>query len=162
MKFLFVLPLCVAACMAEMLLNFDAEKGNFMYSTGDEGAHTRDEMRSGATVSGKYSYIDANGDLREVRYTAGPEGFKPEGDISVDKKTAAEAEKIAAMAPKAPEVEPVKATLPVHPFAHAPYYTGFHPYYAGHHYYGQYPFYNAAHYPYHYYGPHARTYSYFH
>ncbi|XP_013780343.2 adult-specific rigid cuticular protein 11.9-like [Limulus polyphemus] len=152
MKFLVLLPLCFAACMAEMLLNFDAEKGNFMYSTGDEGAHTRDEMRSGDTVSGKYSYIDANGDLREVQYTAGPEGFNPKGDISVDKKTAAEAEKIAALAPKAPEVEPVKTTLPVHPFGYAPYYS---PYYHGRHYYGQYPFYNRFH------VPHARSYNYF-
>ncbi|XP_022253086.1 adult-specific rigid cuticular protein 11.9-like [Limulus polyphemus] len=161
MKFLAVLPLCFAACMAEMLLNFDAEKGNFMYSTGDEGAHAREETRSGGTVTGKYSYIDANGDMREVRYTAGPGGFMPEGDISVDKKTAAEADKIAAMAPKAPEIEPVKATLPVHPFAYSPFYSGHYPFYTGHHYFGHHPFNNAAYFPHRYYAPHARTYSHF-
>ncbi|XP_076315332.1 uncharacterized protein LOC143227865 [Tachypleus tridentatus] len=111
MKFLFVLPLFFAACMAEMLLNFDPEKGTFMYATGDEGKHTRDETReSDGSVTGMYSYIDPNGNLRQVRYRAGPKGFKPEGDISVDKKTSEEAAKINVMAPKAPKTPAVPET----------------------------------------------------
>ncbi|XP_076372010.1 adult-specific rigid cuticular protein 11.9-like [Tachypleus tridentatus] len=98
-----ILSLLFAACTAEIILNIDPDK--FMYKTGDEGDHAREEqIGTDGTIQGKYSYIDPNGNLREVRYTAGPGGFKPEGDISVDKKTAAEAAKIAEMAPKAPEI----------------------------------------------------------
>ncbi|XP_022247189.1 uncharacterized protein LOC111086873 [Limulus polyphemus] len=111
MKFLFVLPLFFAASIAEMLLNFDPEKGTFMYATGDEGKHTRDETReSDGSVTGMYSYMDPNGNLREVRYRAGTKGFQPEGDISVDKKTSVEAARLAAMAPKAPKMPAVPET----------------------------------------------------
>ncbi|XP_013789437.1 adult-specific rigid cuticular protein 11.9-like, partial [Limulus polyphemus] len=93
--------------------------GKFLYKTGDAGDHSREEqISSDGTVKGKYSYIDPNGEVREVRYTAGVGGFKPEGDISVDKKTAAEAARIAEMAPKAPEVPVVPAPVrTVNPWA---------------------------------------------
>ncbi|UYV68660.1 hypothetical protein LAZ67_6000366 [Cordylochernes scorpioides] len=76
--------------------------GNYQYKyqIGDEGGHMREESRVDGAVIGKYSYIDANGDLREVRYRADATGYHPEGDISVDKKTAAYAAAMADLAPK--------------------------------------------------------------
>ena len=65
---------------------------------------SRTESGSGGVVTGSYSYTDANGDLRQVRYTADAHGYRPEGDISVDRKTAAAAAALAALAPKAPNV----------------------------------------------------------
>jgi hypothetical protein len=49
-----------------------------------------------------------------VRYVADAHGFRPEGDISVDRRTAAAAAHLAALAPKAPI-----------PFAVAPAYNGY-------------------------------------
>ena len=73
---------------------------SFGYQTAD--GMTRTESGSGGSVQGQYSYTDANGDLRTVKYVADANGFRPAGDISVDKKTAAEAAALAAQAPKAP------------------------------------------------------------
>lgn len=95
-------------------------KYNFAYSTGDDGGHKREESGgSDGTISGKYSYIDPNGNVREVSYKAGAGiGFQPSGDISVDKKTAEEAEKLAALAPKPITVDLKASPLPI------PYYGG--------------------------------------
>lgn len=87
---------------AEIGVNHAGEAYNFHYSAGDAGGHQRTESGHGDKVSGSYSYIDPNGNVRTVSYTAGPDGFKPSGDISVDKKTAEDAAAIAALAPKAP------------------------------------------------------------
>ena len=73
---------------------------SFGYQTAD--GMTRTESGSGNTVQGQYSYTDANGDIRTVKYVADANGFRPAGDISVDKRTAAEAAALAAQAPKAP------------------------------------------------------------
>ncbi|GIY75907.1 adult-specific rigid cuticular protein 11.9 [Caerostris darwini] len=119
MKFL-VLPLLFAVAMsAEIGVNHAGDAYNFHYAAGDAGGHRRVESGHGSSVSGSYSYIDPNGHLRSVSYTAGPDGFKPSGDIGVDKKTADDAAAIAALAPKAPEAAPV---APVHHWNYAPYY----------------------------------------
>lgn len=104
---------------AEIGMNQAGGAYNFHYSAGDAGGHRRSESGHGDTVSGSYSYVDPNGNLRSVSYTAGPDGFKPSGDISVDKKTAADAAAIAALAPKAPEAH---AVAPAHWYGH--YYPG--------------------------------------
>ncbi|GIX95527.1 adult-specific rigid cuticular protein 11.9 [Caerostris darwini] len=124
MKFLVLSLLFAVAMSAEMGMNQAGDSYNFHYAAGDAGAHQRAESGHGSTVSGSYSYIDPNGNLRSVSYTAGPDGFKPTGDIGVDKKTAADAAAIAALAPKAPEV-PVAHGLPYVPVHHwAPFYHG--------------------------------------
>jgi len=84
-----------AAQMAPMMTPY-----SFGYQTVD--GMQRSESGSGNSVSGQYSYTDANGDLRTVKYVADANGFRPTGDISVDKKTAQEALMLAAQAPKAP------------------------------------------------------------
>ncbi|XP_067133644.1 adult-specific rigid cuticular protein 11.9-like [Centruroides vittatus] len=96
-------------------------KYNFAYSTGDDGGHKREESGgSDGTISGKYSYTDPNGYLREVTYKAGAGiGFVAEGDITVDKKTEEEAKKLAALAPKPVTVDLKAAPLPF------PYFAGF-------------------------------------
>ncbi|XP_037716476.1 endocuticle structural glycoprotein SgAbd-2 [Drosophila subpulchrella] len=75
------------------VLKFETDKQpdgsfHFSYEGGDqsirqeqgviENAGTEDEALE---VSGMYSYIDANGDTVEVRYTAGKNGFVPIGTI---------------------------------------------------------------------------------
>lgn len=116
-----VLPLLFAVAMsAEIGVNHAGSAYNFHYSAGDAGGHQRTESGNGESVSGSYSYVDPNGNLRTVSYTAGKDGFKPTGDIGVDKKTADDAAAIAALAPKAPV-----AIDPVLHYAHwkpAPYY----------------------------------------
>lgn len=103
---------------ASIGLNLSNGAYNYNYATGDAGAHTRTESGSGGSVYGSYSYIDPNGDVRSVHYTAGADGFRPSGDISVDRKTAAAAAALAALAPKAPP-----APVPVAPALqwHTPY-----------------------------------------
>ncbi|KAG8187967.1 hypothetical protein JTE90_025735 [Oedothorax gibbosus] len=122
-KMKLVILFCLFAavwCDAELNIE-DGGKYNFLYSVDDAGAHKRQESRNDdGTVSGSYSYVDANGDLRKVEYKAGGDiGFQPTGDISVDKKTAEKAEELAALAPKAPEVPEVKTAevkIPASPF----------------------------------------------
>jgi hypothetical protein len=63
---------------------------SFQYANNDDGAHQRQESGQGKSVTGVFSYIDPNGHLRQVRYLANEHGFYPEGDISVDKETAAQ------------------------------------------------------------------------
>ncbi|XP_064459912.1 uncharacterized protein LOC135370149 isoform X2 [Ornithodoros turicata] len=57
----------------------------FGYDTGkskDKTGSFREESRlPDGTVKGSYGYIDATGRQRIIRYTAGKEGFKAEGDI---------------------------------------------------------------------------------
>ncbi|GFT79426.1 adult-specific rigid cuticular protein 12.6 [Nephila pilipes] len=120
MKFAILLAFCFIAsvyCDAELNLK-DNGQYNFLYSTGDAGAHKREETSNAdGTVSGSYSYVDANGDLRKVEYKAGGSiGYQPSGDISVDKKTAEKAAEIAALAPKAPAVETPEVKIPASPF----------------------------------------------
>lgn len=87
---------------------------NFGYNTGT--GQSRTESGSAGNVAGSYSYIDANGDLRVVQYTAGPDGFKAIGDTGVDRRTAAAAAAMAALAPKAPPAPaPVAPTAPIAP-----------------------------------------------
>lgn len=99
-------------------MNLAGGNYNFAYNTGDVGGHARSEAGSAdGSVSGAYSYVDPNGNLRQVSYRAGPGiGFQATGDTGVDKHTAAAAAAIAAQAPKAPA--PV---APVAPWS-APFY----------------------------------------
>lgn len=125
MKFIILSALVVCAFATDVQLSSDGINYNFGYRTGDAGLHTRSESGTAGAVSGQYSYVDPNGNLRQVSYTADASGFHPSGDISVDKKTAADAAAIAALAPKAPE--PVK---PIHHYLgyphHFPYGYGYH------------------------------------
>lgn len=107
---------------AEIGVNHAGDAYNFHYAAEDAGGHRRSESGHGDTVSGSYSYVDPNGNLRSVSYTAGPDGFKPSGDIGVDKKTAEDAAAIAALAPKEPIAPVVPAVHPYSHWAHAPYY----------------------------------------
>jgi hypothetical protein len=92
MKSIILLPLCFA-------LAFGAGAPySFGYTTAD--GQMRQESGSGGSVTGSYSYTDANGDLRQVNYVADALGFRAEGDISVDRRTAAAAANLAALAPK--------------------------------------------------------------
>ncbi|GIY81688.1 hypothetical protein CEXT_390921 [Caerostris extrusa] len=120
MKFAIVIAVCLFAVVhgeAELKID-DNGSYNFLYSTDDAGAHKREESSNGdGTISGSYSYIDPNGDLRKVDYKAGANiGFQPSGDISVDKKTAEKAQELAALAPKAPVVETAEVKIPASPF----------------------------------------------
>ncbi|GFR18486.1 adult-specific rigid cuticular protein 11.9 [Trichonephila clavata] len=110
MKF-FLVPLFLAstAMAANMGMNIAGGAYNFGYATGDVGGHSRVESGSGNSVSGSYSYVDPNGDLRTVQYTAGPGGFQASGDTGVDRRTAAAAAALAAIAPKAPVAAPIAA-----------------------------------------------------
>lgn len=63
-----------------------------------------------------YSYVDANGDVRKTEYKAGPGGYQPTGDISVDKKTAEKAAELATFIPKEPVEEKVDVKIPFSPF----------------------------------------------
>ncbi|XP_054708840.1 adult-specific rigid cuticular protein 11.9-like [Uloborus diversus] len=122
MKFLVLSLLFGVAMCAEIGMNQAGDSYNFHYAAGDAGGHRRAESGHGKTVTGSYSYVDPNGHLRTVSYTAGPDGFKPSGDIGVDKKTAADAAAIAALAPKAP-IPAAPPAAPVHHY-YAPYYHG--------------------------------------
>ncbi|GBN89078.1 Adult-specific rigid cuticular protein 12.6 [Araneus ventricosus] len=103
MKFIIaVLFLASVAMAADMGMNIAGAAYNFGYNTGDAGGHSRMESGSGGNVAGSYSYTDANGDRRTVQYSAGPGGYQASGDVGVDRRTAAAAAALAAMAPKAP------------------------------------------------------------
>merc|ERR1712227_1179009 len=41
-----------------------------------------EESREGSEVQGKYNYVDANGDLVTVTYTAGKDGYQENRDVS--------------------------------------------------------------------------------
>jgi len=71
-------------------------------------------------VSGAYSYVDANGDLRQVRYVADAAGYRAEGDVSVDRRTAAAAAQLNALAPKGTVANPVPVGFAPAPYAVAP------------------------------------------
>lgn len=105
---------------AQIGMNQHGGAYNFHYATGDAGGHQRQESGHGGTVSGSYSYVDPNGNPRTVSYTAGPQGYVASGDTGVDRKTAADAAAIAALAPKPVPAAPVAA--PVHHWNAAPYY----------------------------------------
>jgi len=107
---------------ANMGMNIHGGAYNFGYATGDAGGHSRVESGNGGTVSGSYSYVDPNGDLRTVQYSAGPGGYQASGDIGVDRKTAAAAAALAAMEPKAsPAAAPAAPVAPIAPWHSAPY-----------------------------------------
>ncbi|XP_054710042.1 adult-specific rigid cuticular protein 11.9-like [Uloborus diversus] len=110
---LFLVPLLFAtgALAANMGMSLHGNAYNFGYATGDAGGHSRAESGSGGTVQGSYSYVDPNGDLRTVQYTAGPGGYHASGDTGVDRRTAAAAAALNAMAPKAPAA-PAAAPAP--------------------------------------------------
>ncbi|XP_013771973.1 RNA polymerase II degradation factor 1-like [Limulus polyphemus] len=60
---------------------------DFVYDTGKSslGQSFRKETRlPDGTVKGAYGYLDKEGRQRIVRYTAGKEGFKAEGDVGPD------------------------------------------------------------------------------
>lgn len=150
---LVIFPLLLSVALAaDVTMNIDGTGGyNFNYNTEDEGAHSRSESGSNGVISGSYSYKDPNGNVRAVSYTAGPDGFNPSGDIGVDKKTAEEAARIAALAPKAPEAPAPVAPVPAWQWNGAPFYGGWHG--AGWHGAWGAPWYGA--WPYHHWGPAA-------
>ncbi|XP_054716932.1 endocuticle structural glycoprotein SgAbd-9-like [Uloborus diversus] len=140
MKFVVATFLCLIAvvhCEIDYKIEDDG-KYSFKYNTEDAGSHQREESSNGdGIVSGSFSYLDANGDLRKTTYTAGKDGFQPSGDIGVDKKTAEKAAELAALAPKAPVEEKTEVNLHSSPFTlpfyalpglHAPVYTSHHHY----------------------------------
>ncbi|XP_022709623.1 DNA-directed RNA polymerase II subunit RPB1-like isoform X1 [Varroa jacobsoni] len=58
---------------------YDTGKGN------ENGQSFREETRlPDGSVKGAYGFIDASGKMRIIRYTAGKDGFKAEGDIFQD------------------------------------------------------------------------------
>jgi len=67
---------------------------NYEYKVADEEAQnyiSKSESRDGDTLTGKYSYVDPNGDLITVNYEAGPMGYsavseKQEGFVSIRKQ----------------------------------------------------------------------------
>ncbi|KAF8764838.1 Adult-specific rigid cuticular protein 12.4 like protein [Argiope bruennichi] len=89
---------------ADMGLNIAGGAYNFGYNTGDAGGHSRVESGNGNTVSGSYSYVDANGDRRTVQYSAGPGGYQASGDVErcLDSETALAEAALADMAPQRP------------------------------------------------------------
>jgi len=92
MRSIILLPLCFA------LAYCGGTPYSFGYTTAD--GQMRQESGAGGAVQGSYSYTDANGDLRQVNYVADALGFRPQGDISVDRRTAEAAATLAALAPK--------------------------------------------------------------
>ncbi|GBM01108.1 hypothetical protein AVEN_136653-1 [Araneus ventricosus] len=52
----------------------------FGYNTGKDGAFREETRNPDGSVSGAYGYIDASGKQKVIRYTAGKDGFKAEGD----------------------------------------------------------------------------------
>jgi hypothetical protein len=52
----------------------------FGYHTGDGGSFREETRLPDGTVQGAYGFIDANGKQRIVKYSAGKDGFKAEGD----------------------------------------------------------------------------------
>ena len=78
------------------------------YEANDEGQHQRNERGDHGSVQGSYSYVDPNGNLRRVNCklcdcrakmmkiiimffldVADEFGFRPSGDIGVDRETEA-------------------------------------------------------------------------
>lgn len=76
----------LAAPMQQSLSVNDDGSYQFYYETGeDAGRHSRTEVRHpDGTVIGKFSYEDANGDIREVSYRADDSGYVANGDVSVE------------------------------------------------------------------------------
>ncbi|CAG2167759.1 unnamed protein product [Oppiella nova] len=108
MRSLILLSACLALSAAQY-----GPSGPYSFGYQTVDGQSRQESGHGGAVQGSYSYVDANGDLRQVRYVADANGFRAEGDISVDKKTAAAAAHLAAIAPKAPI--PVAPVAPIAP-----------------------------------------------
>ncbi|KFM76613.1 Cuticle protein 6, partial [Stegodyphus mimosarum] len=52
----------------------------FGYNTGNDGSFREETRNPDGSVSGAYGYIDGSGKQQVIRYTAGKDGFKAEGD----------------------------------------------------------------------------------
>lgn len=52
----------------------------FGYNTGNDGSFREETRNPDGSVSGAYGYLDANGKQKVIRYTAGKDGFKAEGE----------------------------------------------------------------------------------
>ncbi|KAG8194287.1 hypothetical protein JTE90_004519 [Oedothorax gibbosus] len=52
----------------------------FGYNTGNDGSFREETRNPDGSVSGAYGYLDASGKQKIIRYTAGKDGFKAEGD----------------------------------------------------------------------------------
>lgn len=52
----------------------------FGYNTGNDGSFREETRNPDGSVSGAYGYIDGSGKQKVIRYTAGKDGFKAEGD----------------------------------------------------------------------------------
>ncbi|GIY21270.1 uncharacterized protein CEXT_94071 [Caerostris extrusa] len=52
----------------------------FGYNTGKDGVFREETRNPDGSVSGAYGYIDASGKQKVIKYTAGKDGFKAEGD----------------------------------------------------------------------------------
>jgi hypothetical protein len=54
--------------------------GNYKLVVNLNGQSRAEQGNADGTVSGSYSYVDANGVLQTVQYTAGPDGFRATGN----------------------------------------------------------------------------------
>ncbi|RZC33620.1 Chitin bind 4 domain containing protein [Asbolus verrucosus] len=84
MKFLIVIPALVALIAAKpadqnVAVSQDTA-GNYRIAINLDGQSRLEQGNADGTVSGSYSFVDANGVLRNVQYTAGPDGFRAVGD----------------------------------------------------------------------------------
>lgn len=54
--------------------------GNYKFNVDLNGISRLEQGNADGTVSGSYSFVDANGVIQNVQYTAGPEGFRATGN----------------------------------------------------------------------------------
>lgn len=75
----------VAQSLSQFLPRPEYPGYSFKFNIEDKGSHAREEESSTeGHVTGKYSYVDPNGNLRVIRYNSTPEnGFLAYGDIGV-------------------------------------------------------------------------------
>lgn len=53
--------------------------GNYKLAVDIEGLSRNEERTADGSVHGKYSYVDGNGAVQDVHYTAGKDGFQASG-----------------------------------------------------------------------------------
>ncbi|GIY47942.1 uncharacterized protein CDAR_443661 [Caerostris darwini] len=94
----------------------------FGYNTGKDGVFREETRNPDGSVSGAYGYIDASGKQKVIKYTAGKDGFKAEGDDIPKAPPAPQPAAPAAYQPQQPAYQPQQSHYQPQQYQPAPQY----------------------------------------
>lgn len=80
--------------------------GNVAFAYNDGNSSRTENVNVDGTISGSYSVLEANGEVRVVHYKAGKNGVQFSGDIGVDDPTQEAARRLNSVLPTSPTNPP--------------------------------------------------------